>query len=109
MVRAAQIVITRARLIWMAMANGTMFRAMAMSGSLISRRTGLLTKRDAGSGSLITGGHGYPTNPGAGRHTITDAGFITETIGAGGLDRSMPDIVRYGRRRLFPLSALACT
>ena len=46
-------------------------------------------------------------SPGAGLRITTDAGLFTAEAGAGGRGRSMPDIIRSGRRHTFPSSASA--
>src|SRR3954463_592940 len=85
---------------------GFTWKGMATFGSLTRRYGGRHIKREDGFGSLTTDGPGYHTSLGDGLPTITDGGFITETTGAGGLDRFMSAIVRYGLRHLSSLWAL---
>src|SRR5579862_2390811 len=81
--------------------NGGMSQITAMCGCPMSRRTGRRTAKATGPGSLFTVGRGSDMSRGAGRLTITAAGFRTARVGRGGRDQFGADIVRSGRRHTF--------
>ncbi len=94
--------ITQELPIWMVTAIGCMSRDMGMSGSRISsQEPGRPIRLEDGFGKGTMAGHGYLTSHGAGPLIITEDGFFMRTLGAGGLVRFMPDIVRCGRRHLY--------
>ncbi len=98
---------TQARRIWMATANGRMFRTTAAFGFLRKLPVGRRTAMAAGCMSLIMAGLGFPMSLGAGRRITTGAGSFMAGTGVGGRGRFTADITRCGRRPTFPFSALA--
>src|SRR5438270_10695407 len=92
-------------MILMRMAGGFTSPDTATFGSLTRKQRGPHIRQEDGYGSPITAGPGYLMSRGDGPHITMGVGFITAITGAGGLDRCMSAIARYGLPPSFSLSA----